>query len=167
MELFLFQKKNEKHHGSEFCICTTCISCVYMYVNFLFFMLILNRILALNRDLGDNETMIKKRESALIPRGLWWSCALLCLRERHRGARVLSCCSLQLVTFYTDPWCYPVILFCDDATAQAEWQWHSCGWAAGCLTVKCVWDRDDSVLVDSASWDPDLVKPGNVFYFLH
>lgn len=98
-----------------------------------------NRILEHNRDLGDNETMIKKRQSALIPRGLWWSCALLRLGERHRGARVLSCCSFQLVTFYTNPWCYPVFWFVmtqqfrqsDSGTVVAElqgvWLWNVSG----------------------------------------
>lgn len=111
--------------------------------------------------------MITKRKCALIPRSLWWSCALL--RFRWEAQRSKS--ALLLLTPVGDILHWPLVLssvlVCDDATVQAEWQWHSCCRAAGCLTAKCVWDRDDSILVDSASWDSDLVKPGKVFHFLH
>jgi len=84
------------------------------------------------RDLCHNESMIKKVQSASISHGLPWLFALLRLSERHRGTRVLSCCSLQLVAFYNDPWWYPVFLFVMMHQLRQS-DWHSCGRAAGCL----------------------------------
>lgn len=96
--------------------------------------------------------MIKKRQSASIPHCLSWLCALLHLGERHRGARVL-CCSLQLVTFYTDPWCYPVFWFVmtqqfrqsDSGTVVAE--------------LQGVWLRNVSESEKTASW---LIQPPGI-----
>ncbi len=121
------------------------------------FMLTLKRILELNRGLGDNETWSKEAK-CFNPSQL----VVVVRSAPSRWEAQRSKSALLLLTPVGDilhwPLVLPSVLVCDDATVQAEWQWHSCGRAAGCLTVKYVWERDDSVLVHSASWSPDLVK---------